>query len=59
MKATKKELRGEITALRGKGGVLSNVCFNLSQIGGRLIDKKSLAKLVKEWDAIKRAEPVT
>jgi len=60
MKATAKQLREEVAALRSVGSLMSNVCFNISQGAGRLADterqREMLAELARQWDAIKRSE---
>lgn len=50
-----QELKAEIERLRLVGEQMSNACFNLSQ--HEVIhqeDQLSLAKLVREWDKIRR-----
>jgi hypothetical protein len=57
-KATKQELRQEISMLRHIGQQFSNVAFNLSQPSCSLDGyfRIALSKLYKEWDSIQRAE---
>jgi len=55
MKATKAELATEVTELRRVGAQMANVCFNLSQSPHMHVDdKKIMAQLVRDWDAVKR-----
>ncbi len=59
-RATKEELRQEITELRNIGGQLSNVAHNIWQRGGKpRIDAEEraiLGELYQKWDLIKRRE---
>lgn len=54
---TKKQLRDEIKLLRSIGSQLSNCCYNIAQkreLTER--DREVVSQVVKEWDAIKRAD---
>ena len=66
-RATKAQLRQEITALRNVGGMMSNVCFNLGQRHDPMLpsgtkiaidnyDVGLMAELRVKWDAIPRSE---
>jgi hypothetical protein len=54
------ELRTELAAVRRVGAQMSNVCFNLSQSSACLVEgeRRALAELAKEWDAIPRTDEV-
>jgi hypothetical protein len=56
MKATKDELRKEITELRHVGKQMANLCFNLCQDENQKRGAQDMKSLYRQWDAIKRAE---
>jgi hypothetical protein len=58
MTASKEALRKEATDRRSIGSQMSNLCYNLSQGQKQLTDhdRETMARLVREWDAIPRAE---
>lgn len=58
MKATKKQMREEIAALRSIGAQMSNLCFNLAQ-GNKTLephDREIMDALRQQWDLIPRSE---
>lgn len=58
MTASKEALRKELADRGSIGRQMSNLCYNLSQPHRELTDhdRETMASLVREWDAIPRAE---
>lgn len=56
--ATKKDLRREIEQLRHVGQMMSNLCYNLQNRTGPLLDsdKRSMKECQVAWDKIERSE---